>query len=196
MTPRPVASSRPTDPPSSDRLARHDAQRLVADHHRVGVEHPAHHLRVGAGIGRGDVVLRADDRHDLAGVSAGEPLLLAHRELLRVADHAALGPAVGQIDQRVLPRLQHGQRHHLVHVDGGVVADAALERPAGVVVLGAVAGEDLDRPVVHLHRAGDRQHALGRGEHGPPERVEVHRLVDAVEIQMRVLPELGMLLVG
>ena len=64
--------------------------------------------------------------------------------LLGVADDAALGAAVGQIDQRVLPGLEHGQGHDLVHVHGRVVANAALERAAGVVVLGAIAGEDLD----------------------------------------------------
>jgi hypothetical protein len=41
-----------------DGLAGHDAQFLVTDHHAVGVEDPGHDLRIGAGVGRGDVVLR------------------------------------------------------------------------------------------------------------------------------------------
>ncbi len=96
------------------RLARHHAELLMADHHGIGVEHPAHDLRIGAGVGRGNVLMRADDRHDLAGVSASEPFFFAQRQFFGIADDAALRAAEGKIDQRVLPRLQHGQRHHFV----------------------------------------------------------------------------------
>ena len=52
-----LASDRAAD---RDRLAGDDAEHRVADDHRVGVEHPRHHLRVGADVGRGDVLLRPD----------------------------------------------------------------------------------------------------------------------------------------
>jgi len=92
----------------------------------------------------------------------GEPLLFSQRQFLGLTHHAALGSAKGQIHQRVLPGLQHGQRHHLIAVDRIVVTNAALERPPRVVVLSAIAGEDLDVPIIHPHRTGNRQHALGR----------------------------------
>ena len=149
MTPRPVASSRPTDPPSVTGLPVTTPSSWWPTIMLIGVEHPGHDLRIGAGVGGGDVVHRADDRHDLAGIAAGEAFLFAHRQFSRIADDAAFRAAVGQIDQGVLPGLEHGQRHDFVHVDGGVIANAALERAAGVVVLGAIAGEDLDAAVVH-----------------------------------------------
>ena len=130
---------------------------------------------------------------DFAGIAAGEAFLFAERELVGIAHHPALGAAEGEIDQRVLPRLEHGQGHDFVAVDGGIEADTPLERPARVVVLGAVAGEDLDAAIIHAHGAGDDQHPLGRREHLAPDGIEIHGLIDAVEIMMRVLPELGVL---
>ncbi len=133
---------------------------------------------------------------DFAGVAPGEAFFFAHGELARVADDASLGAAEGEINQGVFPGLEHRQGHDFVAIDRDVVADAALERPAGVAVLGAIAGEDLDFAVVHADWAGDRQDAFGAGEDLPPDRVEVHRLIDAVEIFVGVLPELGMFRLG
>ena len=163
----------------------------MADHHAIGVEHPGHDLCIGAGIGRGDVVDGADDGQDFGGISAGEAFFFAEREFFGVADDAAFGAAEGEIDQGIFPGLEHGQRHDFIAVDGGVEADAAFEGAACVVVLGAIAGEDLDVAIVHLDGAGDGEYTLGRREKFPPLRVEIHLRVDAVEILMGVLPEFG-----
>src|SRR3712207_7584235 len=48
---------------------------------------------------------------------------------------AALGAAVGDLGDRGLPSHERRQRAHLVQVDLGVEADAALVRPASAVVL-------------------------------------------------------------
>jgi hypothetical protein len=59
-----------------ERLAGDDAEHRVALVHRVGVEDPRHHRRVGADVGRRDVLLRADLVDDLARVAARHPLQL------------------------------------------------------------------------------------------------------------------------
>ena len=166
-----------------------DAQFLMSDHHAVSVEHPAHHLRIRSGIGRGDVLHRPDERENFARISASESFLFSDGKRPRIANHAALGSAVGKIDEGVLPGLQHRQRHDFIAIDGDVVSNAALEGSARVVVLGAVAGEDLNAAVIHPHRAGDAEDAFGGGEDLPPDRIEIHRLVDAIEIEMGILPE-------
>ena len=84
---------------------------------------------------------------DLVHERAGDRLDLLRLELARVDVHAALGAAEGDVGDRRLPGHQLGQRAHLVEVDLGVEADAALVGPAGAVVLHAVAGEDVDLAV-------------------------------------------------
>ena len=64
----------------------------------------------------------------------------------------ALGSAVWDADRRTLPGHQHGQRLDQVEIDVGVVADAALGRPAADVVLHAPPGVDLDRAVIPADR--------------------------------------------
>jgi len=49
--------------------------------HRVGVHHPGHLALSGAHVGRGNVLLGADEDADLGGVPAGDALDLAGREL-------------------------------------------------------------------------------------------------------------------
>src|SRR5262249_59213244 len=77
-------------------------------------------------------------------------LQLAHGEPARIDDHAALGAAVGDVDDGALPGHPHRQRFDLVQGDVWVVPDAALGGAAIDVVLDAVAGEDLYAAVVHL----------------------------------------------
>jgi len=147
-----------------------DRERLAGDHpehgvtlvHRVRVEDPRHHRRVGADVGRRNVFLRPDLVDDLARVATRHALELRARQLLRVDDDAALGAAEGDSHQRALPRHRHGERLDLVERDGGVVADAALRRPARDVVRDAVALEDARRPIVHAdgNRDLDRLLAL------------------------------------
>ena len=75
----PVASWRKTEPPIDDRLPGDDLRHRVAALHRVRVHHPRHRLLVRRHVRRGDVLLRADDRQQLRGEAAREPLELAAR---------------------------------------------------------------------------------------------------------------------
>ena len=147
-----------------DRLAGDDAGRVLADVHRVGVHHPGHHLFVGVDIGRRDVLGRADDQADLAGVAPGHPLELAARELARIDPDAALGTAKRHVDRRVLDRHPGRQRHHLGQRHILVKTHAALARSARGVVLHPVALEMRDTAVIHLDRHVDDQDALGPGQ--------------------------------
>ncbi len=178
-----------------ERLAGDDAQDGVALVHRVRVEDPGHHARVGADVGRGDVLLGADLVDDLARVTARQALELAARELLGVADHAALGAAEGQAHQRALPRHPHRERLDLVPGDGRVVADAALRGAAGDVVGDAVAAEDTDRAVVHRHRDRDLDRLLALLEDVDQVRIDPEGRPDSPQLLPRelerILPEMG-----
>src|SRR4029453_6217007 len=99
-----------------------------------------------------DVLLGPDEDLDLGEEAPAEALEFLLRQLLRVDDDAALAATVRDPDDRALPGHPHREGLDLVERDVLVVADAALGRAAAEVVLDAVAGEDLDRPVVHLHR--------------------------------------------
>ena len=159
-TPRPVALTRPSEPPRWIGLPVTTPVAVPAGVHRVRVHHPGHDLAVGVHVGRGDVALRADDDADLAGVAARHALELLHRQLLRIAADAALGAAVGQVHRGALDRHPGRQRHHLLERHVGVVAHAALARAARQVVLDPVALEVGDAAVVHLDRHVDDQRAL------------------------------------
>ena len=76
--------------------------------------------------GAGMSLFGADHGQELGREAAREPLELAGRQLARVAAHAALRAAVGQPQQRALPRHPHRERGALAEVDVRVVADAAL----------------------------------------------------------------------
>ena len=128
---RAVAADRAAE---RERLPGHDPEHRVTDVHRVGVEDPRHHLRVGADVGRRNVLLRPDLVDDLRRVAAREPLELPGGEHLRVADHAALRAAEREAHQRAFPGHPHREGLDLVVGDVRVVADAALRRPAGDVV--------------------------------------------------------------
>ena len=157
---------RPALPPMDIGLPVTTAQRGIAHGHGVGVHDPGHGLGVRVDVGGGDVAVGADDDRDLGGVAAGHALQLAAGHALGVAGHAALAPAVGDVDGRALPRHPGGQGLHLVERHLGVVADAALGRAARDVVLDAEALEDLHRAVVH--QGGDRDDELAlRGCAGP-----------------------------
>ena len=139
-----------------DRLAGHDLGHRVAALHRVGVHHPGHRLLVRRHVRRGDVLLRPDERQELGREAPREALELDVRHLARVAADAALRAAVGQPQQRALPRHPDRERRALAERDLRVVADAALRRAEHARVLHAVAGEDDARAVVEPDRAARR----------------------------------------
>src|ERR1700733_2007595 len=70
-----------------------------------------------------------------------------------------------------------------------MVADAALGRPEGDVVLNPEPGEDLDLAVVHLDRARDDDLALGMGEDLPDAWFEVENARRPVELLEQVVEE-------
>ena len=111
---------------------RRGAPQGPAEAHRLAGDHPGH------GVAGGD---RAGQPFDLgAGVPAG------------VHGDAALGPAVGDVDQGALPGHPHRQGTDLVEIDLRAVAHPALGRAPGDVVLDPVAGQHLHRPVVTAQR--------------------------------------------
>ena len=167
-----------------DGLAGHDAQAGVAHRHRVGVHHPGHGLRVGVDVGGGDVAVGPDDGQDLGDIAARHAFQLGLRHFARVADHAALAAAEGDVHHRRLPRHPGGQRLHFIQAHIGVVADAALGRAAGDVVLHAVAFEDLERAVVHLGGDGDDHLALRAPQHLAESRFELQVVGRLVELHL------------
>ncbi len=92
-TPRPVASSRPSEPPTASGLP----VTTLSTEWPLFIEKVSkiHAITAGrrADVGSRDVLLGPDLVHDLGRVAAGHPLELAQRQRLRVADHAALGAA-------------------------------------------------------------------------------------------------------
>ena len=143
-----------TDAALADRLARHAGQRIegVGAHRLVCIDDPRHLALAGAVIGCRHVHAGADEvlLDQLVRVSARHAFQLRRRQLSRVHLHGALGPAKRHVDDRALPRHQRRQRHHLVFVDVGAVADAAFHRHLVVAVLGAPRLHDGDRSVVVL----------------------------------------------
>ena len=72
MTPRPVASRRPSEPPISTGLPVTTAVDGVADVHGVGVHEPRHDLLVGVHVGRRHVLVGSDRVDDFRRVAPGE----------------------------------------------------------------------------------------------------------------------------
>ena len=96
-----------------------------------------------------------------------------------------LAPPKGMLDDGALPGHPHREGPHLVEGDAGVVADAALGGTAGDVVLDAVAGEDLDRAVIHLDGEVDDQFPFALGEDRTPAVVEAEEVRGMVELLHR-----------
>jgi hypothetical protein len=137
----------------------------VALLHRVGIHEPRHGLLVRADVGGGNVVRGTDKRADLAGVAAGHPLEFGGAVTAGVDADATLGAAVRHVEKGAFPRHPHREGTYLVQRDVGRVAQAALGRSAGEVVLHPVADEQFDLAVVSVKRDADRHLAARRGEH-------------------------------
>ena len=133
----------------------------VAHGVHVRVHHPHHGLRVGADVGRRDVPFGTDVRAQSVGEAARDAFDLGDGVLARVELDAALAAAEGDVVQRRLEAHPRGQGLHLVEIGLLVVAHAALVRAHDVVVLDAVALEELVLAVVHADRKVRDELVLG-----------------------------------
>ena len=129
--------------------------------HGVRVHHPRHGLGVGVDVRGGNILVRADDDADLAGVAPCDALEFRARIVARVETDATLGAAKGQVDRSSLDGHPGRQGHDFRQRDVLVVAHAALARAARYVVLHAVAFEVSDGAVVKFDRNVHDQHTLG-----------------------------------
>ena len=93
-----------------------------------------------------------------------------------------------------MPTTAHFQVIHMARAltssrrDVLVVADAALGRPATEVVLDPVAGEDLDRSVVHVDREMDGELAAGLAQDAAHALVEPEAVGGEIELSLRDFP--------
>ena len=108
--------------------------------------------------------------------------------LLRIDDHATLAAAVRDADHRALPGHPHREGLDLVERHVLVIADAALGRAAAEVVLDAVAGEHLDRSVVHVDREVDGELAAWLAQDEAHAWIEVEALGGEVELALGDFP--------
>ena len=153
-----AASSRTAE---IERFACHDGGRRLAHVHRVRVHHPRHDLLVRADVRRRDVALRPEPVAQSRRVAARHALELRLRHFRRIADHAALRAAKGNVDDRAFPRHPGGQCAHLVQRNLGGKADAALAWPAHRRMQHAIARVDFDLAVVERHGNVDGDFAFG-----------------------------------
>ena len=191
ITPRPVASRRPREPPMLMRLAGDDRRDGLAHVHGVGIHHPGHDLLVGVDVGGGNVFFRPDEFDQFGGVAAGHALDFAHRHFVGIADHAALGAAEGDVDHGALPGHPAGEGADFVERDIGRIADAALCRAARDGVLHAEAGENFEMAVIHLHRDVTDDLAVGIAQNAPQAFVKIQLLGGQIEAGALRFPRVG-----
>ena len=107
------------------------------------------------------------------------------RELQRIDGNAPFGAAVGKIDDGRFPGHQRRQRTDFVQIDLRMVAQAALHRPARIVVLHPVADERGQFAVVQLD-GNFHLHFAARNQQQPPHVVgQIHLIGGPIEIQPR-----------
>ena len=135
--------------------------------------------------GAGNVAGRAEDLLDLVHERPRDRLDLGALELVGGAVDAALGAAEGDAGHRGLPGHQRSEGAHLVDVDLGVEADAALVGAAGAVVLDPVARVDVDLAVGLLDRDLDGDLAV----RGPEDDAEVVGELQAVGREVEVVAD-------
>ncbi len=165
----------------------------MAHVHGVGIHDPGHGLLIGVDVGRGNILLRPDEVDDLRRVAARHALQFALAHRLGVADDAALGAAEGNVDHGALPGHPTGQRAHFVQRDVGRVADAALARAAGNVVLHPEAGEHLDVAVIHGHRKMNNDFARRRSQQLPQAFIQVELACRKIEPRALCFPGIDLL---
>ncbi len=179
-----------------DGLAGDDGVDGLAHVHGVGVHDPSHGLLVGAHIGRGNILFRADELDEFGGVAASHALELALGHFFGVADDAAFGAAEGDVNDSTLPGHPGSECADFVEGDVRGIADAAFGRAAGDGVLDAVAGKDLDGAVVHADGDVDNEFAGGVAENLPNAGVEVEFGCGEVESSGLGFPGISFLLEG
>ena len=130
----------------------------------VLIEYPAHHLRVGVHVGRGDVAVGTEQVMNAGDKAASNAPDLGLAVILRVERDPALGAAERDVDQRCLPGHRLGQCANLIRVDRRVVAQSAFRGSTHTAVLDTVPDEDLQAPVVEADGNLDLDLAERRGE--------------------------------
>ena len=107
---------------------------------------------------------------------------------MRIADYAALGSAEGNVNHGAFPGHPASQGADFVERNVGSVTDAAFGRAPRDGMLYAEAGEDLEVPVIHLHRDVDRKFAVGIAQNAPQAFVQVKFLGSQVKTRPLRLP--------
>ena len=165
-----------------DGLAGDDGRFGAADVHGIGVHHPGHDLFVRVDVRCGNVLVGSDRVDDFGDVPAGERLELALRHPRRIADDAALAAPKRDVGDSALPRHPRRERRHFVETDVRVVPDASLRGTQRDVVLHAVAGEDFDFAVVHLHGTRHGDLTFGPRQDAPDTRLEIEDACGSIEL--------------
>ena len=122
-------------------------------------------------------------------VAARDHLELVHGELARVDGDAALGAAVGHVDDGALVGHEAGERLDLLQVHLVGEADAALAGQAVVAVLRAVAAHHLRAAVVAVQREVDAQQRVARLDDLEQARLDARELRRRVEVHLDHLEE-------
>ena len=136
----------------ADWLACNHAVDAVALQHAVGIHHPAHNNRIGAYIRSRDILFRPNKGSNGCRVSSGDCPDFIFRQLIGVADNAALAAAVRNIHHCALECHPGCQGPDLVRIYRGMETHSALGRSAGCGVLHPVSLKYLRCPIVHPHR--------------------------------------------
>ena len=106
-------------------------------------------MGVGINIGGGNIFFRANNNGYFGCIASCEPFQFILGHFLWVANDAALAAAQGDIHDGGLPGHPGGQGTDGVNGLLGMVTDAALRRPSGIVVLDAETVKYLGRAVVN-----------------------------------------------
>ena len=136
-------------------------------------------------VRRGNILLRSDERQNLGSVPARHALELGLAHSLRIADHAALAAAEGNIYSGHFPRHPGCERFHFLQRHGGMITNATLSRAARHVVLHPVSGEHFHLAVVHFCRNGYFQHALRGAQDLPQPLVELQMFSSQIKLNLR-----------
>src|SRR4029079_15278321 len=130
----------------------------------------------------GYVLVGSDRVDDFRDVPAGEGPQLPPPQPRPIANDGALAATKRDVGDRALPRHPRRESRHFVETDVRVVPDASLRGTQRDVVLHAVAGEDFDFAVVHLHRTRHGDLTLGPRQDAPDARLEIEDACGSIEL--------------